>query len=115
MHEYSIVSALIDQVQGQASARRATAVHRVVVRIGALSGVEVALLRTAYDTFRARTVCAGAPMDVLVEEAAWECPGCGHAFEKGARLRCEQCKRPARLVRGDEIVLERIELEVEDV
>ena len=115
MHEYSIVSALIDQVQGQAALHNARAVHRLVVKIGELSGVEVELLKTAYDTFRERTVCAGAPMDVVMVEARWECPRCARAFAKGEKLRCQACDQPARLVRGDEIILERLEMEVDDV
>lgn len=115
MHEYSIVSALIDQVRSQAALHGAKGVHRLVVQIGELSGVEVDLLKTAYDTFRHRTVCAGAPMDVVVVEARWECPRCGRAFARGERLRCDGCEQPARLVRGDEIILEKLEMEVDDV
>ena len=112
MHEYSIVSALIGQVEGQVAARRATAVRRVEVAIGELAGVEVELLKTAYTTFRERTVCERAEMSVRTVEARWECPRCGRAFAKGERLRCDACGRPARLAAGDEIVLERLELEV---
>ncbi len=115
MHEYSIVSALIDQVEQQMAARHATAVHRLVVQIGELSGVEVELLRTAYDTFRERTVCARAPMDVVRVTAEWECPRCRRRFARGERLQCDACARPAHLARGDEIILERLELEVADV
>ena len=47
--------------------------------------------------------------------ALWRCPGCGEGLARGARLHCPTCDRPARLAAGDEIVLERIELEVPDV
>lgn len=115
MHEYSIVASLIDQVQSQAALHHAKGVRRLVVQIGELSGVEVDLLKTAYDTFRERTVCEGAAMDVVRVPARWECPRCDRAFSMGERLRCEPCGRPARLVRGDEIILERLEMEVDDV
>jgi hydrogenase nickel incorporation protein HypA/HybF len=112
MHEYSIVQALVERVGLEARAQGATAVHRLSIRIGELSGVEPELLATAYDTFRERTICEGAQLDVQVVAARWECPQCGRAIERGAVLTCPVCHAPARLAQGDEIVLDRIELEV---
>jgi len=64
MHEYSIVQALYEKVAAQAAERGATRVHEVRVRIGDLSGVDVGLLETAWQTFRVRTICETAPMEV---------------------------------------------------
>ena len=114
MHEYSIVAALIDQVEREAKTRGAE-VHRVHVAIGELAGVEIELLRTAYDTFTERTLCDGAPLEIRPVAAEWRCPRCDVAIARGGRLRCARCGGPARLTRGDEIVLERIEMEVPDV
>jgi hydrogenase nickel incorporation protein HypA/HybF len=114
MHEYSIVAALIDQVEREVQARNAE-VHRVHVAIGELAGVEIELLRTAYETFSERTLCDGAALEIRPVAAEWRCPRCDVAIARGARLRCGRCGGPARLVRGDEIVLERIEMEVPDV
>lgn len=115
MHEYSIVSALVDQVRQQAALHAGAEVRRLHVRIGELSGVDVGLLKTAYDTFRAKTVCDVADMDVESVPARWACPKCGRAFAAGEVLRCPTCARPARLVEGDEIILSRIEMEAPDV
>jgi hydrogenase nickel incorporation protein HypA/HybF len=52
VHEYSIVASLIDRVQQEADAHGGARVHRLYVKIGELSGVEVDLLKTAFDTFR---------------------------------------------------------------
>lgn len=112
MHEYSIVQALLEQVDRQARAHGATAIHRLHVAIGELSGVEVELLETAYETFRRRTPCAGAELAVHPVPARWACPECRKVMAPGAALRCPDCLRPARLEAGGEIVLERIEMEV---
>jgi len=40
---------------------------------------------------------------------------CDQLIARGAVLQCSTCARPARLVDGGEIILERIELEVPDV
>jgi hydrogenase nickel incorporation protein HypA/HybF len=115
VHELSIVQALIDQVEQHARARSATAVRNVCVRVGSLSGVDVQLLETAYETFREHTICAGAPLVTTEVPAAWSCPRCDALIAPGAVLRCPSCDLPARLTAGDEIILDRIEMEVRDV
>ncbi|MGE5233788.1 MAG: hydrogenase maturation nickel metallochaperone HypA [Acidobacteriota bacterium] len=112
MHEYSIVRALIDRVEREAAAHRATAVRRVEVRVGELAGVESGLLATAYETFRERTICAGAELVIRPVAARWSCPRCSAEPAAGAMLRCPACAVPLRLAAGDELVLERIEMEV---
>ena len=112
MHEYSIVGALVDRVAAEARARGATTVHRLSIRIGELAGVEVDLLTTAYEMFRERTICEHAVLDVERVPARWECPECGLAIHTGEVLRCADCNVPARLMAGDEIMLDRIEMEV---
>ena len=112
MHEYSIVQALVDRVALEARAQGATAVHRLSIRIGELSGVDPDLLTTAYDTFRERTICERAQLDLQIVAARWDCPACGQAIARGAVLTCPTCSLPARLSQGDEIMLDRIELEV---
>ena len=112
MHEYSIVQAMFDQIQAQARQRGALSVRRVRVRIGQSAGVDVPLFKTAYETFRVRTICEEAPLDVDEVPARWTCPR-GHGdIPPGRRLTCSTCGSPARLAAGDEIVLERLELEV---
>jgi hydrogenase nickel incorporation protein HypA/HybF len=112
MHEYSIVQALLERVDAEAQRRRATAVHRLSLRIGELSGVDIGLLVTAYGIFRERTICEAADLDVRAVAARWECPQCQRSFQRGEILRCSSCNRAAELVAGGEIVLDQIEMEV---
>ena len=113
MHEYSLVQSLVARVEAEAQARRAVAVHRVVVSVGELSGVDPELFATAYHTFRAGTVCQGAMLEVRRVGAAWSCPACQIPLERGAVLACAACGRPAELPPGaGDILLERIEMEV---
>jgi hydrogenase nickel incorporation protein HypA/HybF len=112
MHEYSVVQSMVEQIERLAHARGAHAVRRVRVRLGQLSGVDPDLLRTAYDTFRVRTLCDGAPLDVETVPPVWTCPEGHGAIPCDAPLSCRTCGRPARLESGDEILLDRLELEV---
>jgi Zn finger protein HypA/HybF involved in hydrogenase expression len=42
----------------------------------------------------------------------WACQACGRRIERGRPLRCPECLAPATLIAGDEIILDRIEMEV---
>jgi Zn finger protein HypA/HybF involved in hydrogenase expression len=64
MHEYSIVSALVDRVEQVVVDHPGAIVRRVHVQIGTYAGVELTLLRTAYETFRERTVCETAELAI---------------------------------------------------
>jgi len=112
LHEYSIVQALYDNVMSHARAQGAKSVEQVHVRIGAISGVEVGLLDTAWRTFRVHTPCEHADMHVEVVPACWECPRCRASAARSGMLRCASCGGPLRLTRGDEIVLDQIVMEV---
>ena len=112
MHEYSIVQALYDAVVSQASAHNARSVHRVRVRIGEMSGVDPGLLDTAWNTFRVNTMCERAAMDVEIVPAEWRCGVCAAPVPRGSALACAACGAPATLTQGDEILLDRIVMEV---
>jgi hydrogenase nickel incorporation protein HypA/HybF len=110
MHEYSIIQSLVESVN--ASIPQGAAVHRIDVRIGDLSGVDCELLATAYDIFRVGTVCEHASMNIDRIPVRWECSKCDVPIERGAFLRCSSCGEAAVLAAGDEIILQRIQLEV---
>ena len=111
MHEYSIIQSLVDSVAA-AVADREAAVHRIDIAIGELAGVDCALLATAFENFRDGTLCERASLTIDRVPARWECSRCRGEVARGGFLRCAICDAPARLAAGDEIVLQRIELEV---
>jgi hydrogenase nickel incorporation protein HypA/HybF len=115
MHEYSVARALLDLVAEHSARHGAPAVRRVVVRVGELSGVEPELLTTAYRHLRKGTPCADA--ELVIERAAlrWLCSRCERDVAAAGALRCGACGSPLRLVQGDELLLDRVEVEVSDV
>ena len=115
MHEYSIVQSLVDSVDAAVKQKPDAIVLCVRIEIGDLSGVDVDLLNTAFETFRDGTCCEYA--DLVIERVAtqWVCPKCDRPIASGEILRCPDCDEPAKLAAGDEILLRQIEMEVPDV
>ncbi|QQR74977.1 MAG: hydrogenase maturation nickel metallochaperone HypA [Holophagales bacterium] len=112
MHEYSLIQALLERVDAAARQHGATRVERLRVRVGELAGVERELLASAFELARLGSCCAAAELELVDAPARWECGRCGREIPRGGVLRCGECGAPARLAGGDEIVLERIEMEV---
>ena len=111
MHEYSIIQSLLTRVEQEAQKHGAASVQRIELRIGEQSGVEMDLLTTAFETFRHGSICANAELTVTPVAAIWRCPECKHELGQGDILLCSACRLPAQLVAGDEIILDRIEME----
>ena len=113
MHEWSLVEDLLRQVEALAERHGAQRGLRVHLAVGELSGVEVPLLVRAFETFRQGTCCERGVLDVRRVPARWCCPGCARHAGPGEPLFCAQCERPPRLAEGDELLLERSEMEVD--
>lgn len=114
MHEYSIVAALVERVEVEVARAGAIAVRRLTVQIGVAAGVEAELLLSAWEIFRDGTVCAGAELAIESVPVAWACTRCGAVPEKVGTLRCPSCSSPLRMVRGDDLTLRQIEMEVRE-
>lgn len=112
MHEYSVARSLMEAIETTASAHDAGSVQRVHLRIGEHAGIEVDLLRSAFGLVRERTICSEAELEVVISPAQWRCSLCGKEIPRGTALRCSDCDVPARMISGDEIMLERLEMEV---
>lgn len=112
MHEFSIVQALLDQVAAEAQIHHARSVRRLEVRLGDCCGVDGELLQTAWLAFRERTLCSEAELRIERVPTEWVCRVCHEPIALGQPLRCGGCGEPARLRAGDEIILQRIEMEV---
>ncbi len=114
MHELSVCQALLRQVAVIAADRGARVVQRITIEVGPLSGVEPALLASAFTVLRAGGCAAEA--DLLIESAAVAiaCMTCGkHSQTPPNRLVCAACGGlRTRIVAGDELRLRRVELQI---
>ena len=112
MHELSICQDLIAQVERVAFEHGAKAVDRIVVKVGPLSGVEVPLLEKAYSIACAGTVAEGAELVAESVPVRVACETCGAQTDAAInRLVCGACgDYRTRLVSGDELILQSVEL-----
>ncbi len=97
----------------QAREHGARQVHRVVLRIGALAGVEPEALRFAFDVVGRGTAAEGAALDVEAVAARARCADCSAEFgvDGGAIFTCPQCGQfCGELRQGRELELARIEM-----
>ena len=111
MHEYGIASSLLRMVLARAAEAGASRVTSVEIRVGAAAGVEVDLLATAWRTVRVNTPCAAAELVIHRTPERWVCALCRTPIAEGSALHCESCDLAAVLEGGNELDLERFEVE----
>jgi hydrogenase nickel incorporation protein HypA/HybF len=113
MHELSISLALMEQVVAIAAQKHATAVTDVHVGVGPLSGVEPGLLQNAFPIAAAGTLARLATLHIRETRIRVKCESCGaETVATPNRLVCAGCQDwHTDLVSGDELLLERVELE----
>src|SRR5262245_34465691 len=100
MHEVSIMQAVFEIAFDQLRQEKATRIHRLRLRIGALSGVVPEALQFAFDALKEETPAAGAALDVEYLPVRFYCPGCDLEFggDDVAEL-CPTCSSPNVTVR----------------
>jgi hydrogenase nickel incorporation protein HypA/HybF len=113
MHEFGLATSIMDLVLEHAAKAGGSRVARVVVRLGALSGVDAESLRFAFTAVAAETIAGGAEMLIEPVPAIAHCARCAESFQAGADFVCV-CPRCGDLSgdirQGRELVLARIEL-----
>ena len=113
MHEVGIMAAAIRAVLQQAACNGASRVHRIVLRIGTLSGVDPEALRFAFDVVAHDTAAAGAALQIDEVPALAHCAACNSDFSatSGFLFACPHCGGLSGNVRqGRELELARIEM-----
>jgi hydrogenase nickel incorporation protein HypA/HybF len=113
MHELSVCNALLQQVEKIAAEHGARKVTRIELGVGPLSGIEPKLLRNAYPIAVAGTVAEHAELVITDFEIRVSCTECNAETPATPnRLLCGECGGfRTRVISGDEMVLQRVELD----
>lgn len=112
MHELSVCLSLMRQVESIAKQHDASSVEQLFITIGPLSGVEPELVRKAYPLAAVGTVAENAELFIKSGDVVVSCSQCGaQSSVKPNQLLCTSCGDfRTRLLSGDEMILERLEL-----
>lgn len=113
MHELSVCQGLMRQVDRIAAQNGAAAVEKIVLKVGALSGVEPDLLKHAFTIAREGTVAANAELEIESGPIRVHCRQCDAGGEAAAnRLVCPVCGDwRVDVTEGEELMLLSLEIE----
>ncbi len=112
MHELGIAQAALNHVLTQAKRTGAQSIDTIVLRIGALSGVDPEALRFAFEAILPTSAAAGARVELESVAAVAKCRSCGHDYspENETLFECPHCHSfGAELLQGRELDLVRID------
>ncbi len=113
MHEYSVVQALLEQIEGVARENDATEVTKIITKIGVMSGVEPHLLEMAFNTFKEKTICDRAEFVMNIQPLTIECQACKTVSElEKIHYCCLKCESiDVKVVDGEDMFLMSLEME----
>ena len=113
MHEYSVVSALIDLCEENAKKNNCTKITKAIIKIGVASGVEPQLLQIAFDTFKLGSLCDDCKLEIVLQELVAKCEECAEVSEiKLFENICPKCKSTKmKTIDGEDAYLMSLEME----
>jgi hydrogenase nickel incorporation protein HypA/HybF len=115
MHELSIAQSLIELACDAATQEGCERVTRLIVRVGALSGVVKEALEFSFDLAAEETACAGASLEIEDVKITVYCSACESrkTLSDGYLFCCPTCGLPTpEILTGRE--LELVSVEVDD-
>jgi hydrogenase nickel incorporation protein HypA/HybF len=106
MHEQSLVRNLLKQVDQIRRDHGASRVAEVRVELGPLSGVEPALLTSAFEQLANDETVDSASLVIDEVELIAKCEACQTEFEvQDFQFRCPDCEGNVKVIQGDELLL----------
>jgi hydrogenase nickel incorporation protein HypA/HybF len=113
MHERSLVRAMLANIEDLMQQQGGGQVIAINVSVGDFSGVELDLLRIAFDDLAWSTCARGALLNVQRVSLEARCLDCYYEFHvQRFRFECPQCgHRDIKVVRGEGLMLESVTME----
>lgn len=113
MHELGIAESALRAALAEARIAGAARVARMVLRVGAFSGVDAEALRFAFTAILPGTAAEGAVVEIDPVAAVAHCPDCRQDFSPDGDLlfECPVCGRVSSAIKqGRELELTRLEV-----
>jgi hydrogenase nickel incorporation protein HypA/HybF len=125
MHEFSVMTQIVDSILDEAKKRDAHKVEQVDLEVGDFTMLGEEQLKFAYEVLSKDTILQGSALRIIPRKGRIKCESCG--FEGEMRLaedsphrmvpilECPKCHSPAKIVEGRECVIRNIRMVVPDV
>lgn len=112
MHELSIVQNLVSLCEKNAAKENAKEISKIEIKVGRLSGVEPHYLESAFDVYKAGTICENAELVINLQGIVGECLDCGFGGELSENdFTCPKCKsQNLKVTDGEDMYLMRLEM-----
>jgi hydrogenase nickel incorporation protein HypA/HybF len=112
MHEVSIITQTLEIALENADKQDATKIHRLTMRIGAISGVVPEALNFAFDIVTEGTIAQGAILEIEIIPVVCYCTHCQKEFEPSDLFyQCPKCNQLSnKIIAGREIELTSLEV-----
>ena len=112
MYEVGVMQDALDTALQHAARRGASRIHRLSLRLGALSGVVPESLTFAFDVVARGTIAEGATLDIETVPLVCHCVACANDFRPpGWVFECPGCGHLSTQVRqGRELELASLEV-----
>ena len=116
MHELSLIAGLFEVLEEKAREAGAARVASVTLRVGEMSGAVPELLTSAFEAYKKGTIADRAALKINLVPVRPRCRSCGgSSWREEAGFVCAACgSRDLEVVEGRELLLERLEVEVDD-
>lgn len=101
MHEVGLMQSTLALALERAAGEGAHRIHRLTMRVGALSGVVPEALEFAFDVLARGTIAEGAVLEMERVPIICYCPTCRLEFRADDLFcECPRCRHPSAEVRG---------------
>ena len=112
MHEFSIMQSALETAGEKTRAAGAAQIHRLTLRVGAMSGVVPEALRFAFEALKGTSLAAQAVLEIEAVPAVGFCADCAAEFAVAEYIyECPRCHQPSgELRRGKEMDLASLEI-----
>ncbi len=113
MHEFSIATSLIEQVEDIAKQNNASKVNIVELEVGSIRQVVPDIMQTAWQSATIDTLALNSKLIINEIQAKAKCRKCGFEFEPQLdSYLCPKCSiADVEILQGDEIILKSVDLE----
>ncbi len=125
MHEFSVMTQIVESILEEATKRDASKVEQVELEIGEFTMLGEEQLRFAYEVLSKDTVLQGSTLKIGQKKGKVKCAACGFEGDVAitedsphqiiAILECPRCHAPAEIIEGRECVIRNIRMVVPDV